>query len=47
MAPRSGAGRDSEITVYKAMGIAMEDLVAANLAFQGAKLVQGGGSMAW
>ena len=30
----------SEITVYKAMGIAMEDMVAANLAFERAN--QGG-----
>jgi len=43
------AGRlnDSEITVYKAMGIAMEDLVAAHLAFTRAQAAQGGGVMAW
>jgi ornithine cyclodeaminase/alanine dehydrogenase-like protein (mu-crystallin family) len=29
------------------MGIAMEDLVAANLAYQRAKLEHGGGVMAW
>jgi len=42
-----GRLNESEITVYKAMGIAMEDLVAANLAYQRAKLEQGGGMMAW
>jgi ornithine cyclodeaminase/alanine dehydrogenase-like protein (mu-crystallin family) len=42
-----GRLNESEITVYKAMGIAMEDLVAANLAYQRAKLEQGGGVMAW
>ena len=31
---RSGRKSDSEITVYKAMGIAMEDMVAANLAYR-------------
>jgi ornithine cyclodeaminase/thiomorpholine-carboxylate dehydrogenase len=43
------AGRlnESEITVYKAMGIAMEDLVAANLAYQRAGLEHAGGVMAW
>jgi len=38
---------DRDITVYKAMGIAMEDLVAANLAYQRARLEHGGGVMAW
>jgi ornithine cyclodeaminase/alanine dehydrogenase-like protein (mu-crystallin family) len=32
---------------YKAMGIAIENLVAANLAYQRAKLEQGGGAMVW
>jgi ornithine cyclodeaminase/alanine dehydrogenase-like protein (mu-crystallin family) len=32
-----GRSSDHEITVYKAMGVAMEDMVAANLAFQRAK----------
>ena len=32
--PRRGRANPSEITVYKAMGIAMEDMVAANLAFR-------------
>jgi alanine dehydrogenase len=35
--PRKGRGNDSEITVYKAMGIAMEDMVAANLAYRTAR----------
>jgi alanine dehydrogenase len=38
---------DSEITVYKAMGIAMEDMVAANLAYQRARQVGSGGVMVW
>lgn len=33
---------DDEITVYKAMGVAMEDMVAANLAFQRARLDEAG-----
>ena len=43
------AGRvsDVEVTVYKAMGIAMEDMVAANLAYERAKREGGGGMMAW
>jgi alanine dehydrogenase len=40
------AGRD-EITVYKAMGVAMEDLVAANLAYEAALKAGGGGRMDW
>jgi ornithine cyclodeaminase/alanine dehydrogenase-like protein (mu-crystallin family) len=39
-------GRD-EITVYKAMGVAMEDLVAANLAYEAALEAGGGGRMDW
>jgi len=35
--PRRGRTARSEITVYKAMGIAMEDMVAANLAFRSAQ----------
>lgn len=35
--PRRGRTNASEITVYKAMGIAMEDMVAANLAFRRAQ----------
>jgi alanine dehydrogenase len=38
---------DDEITVYKAMGVAMEDMVAANLAFQRAKEAGGGNIMDW
>lgn len=34
---REGRVSDSQITVYKAMGIAMEDMVAAHLAFESAK----------
>ena len=44
---RRGRVSDSEITVYKAMGIAMEDMIAANLAYQKAKREGGGGVMAW
>ncbi len=35
--PRRGRARESEITVYKAMGIAMEDMVAANLVYDRAR----------
>jgi alanine dehydrogenase len=38
---------DGEITVYKAMGVAMEDMVAANLAYRRAILERVGGTMAW
>jgi alanine dehydrogenase len=38
---------DDEITVYKAMGIAMEDMVAANLAFESAKRAGGRSAMEW
>ena len=31
---RPGRISNTEITVYKAMGIAMEDMVAANLAYE-------------
>jgi len=44
---KAGRLSDGEITVYKAMGIAMEDMVAANLAYQRAKREGGGGLMAW
>ena len=44
---RPGRLSDGEITVYKAMGIAMEDMVAANLAYQKAKREGGGGAMSW
>jgi len=35
--PRRGRAHASDVTVYKAMGIAMEDMVAANLAYRSAK----------
>ena len=38
---------DDEITVYKAMGIAMEDMVAANLVYEAAKREGGGRVMTW
>jgi ornithine cyclodeaminase/alanine dehydrogenase-like protein (mu-crystallin family) len=44
---KAGRLSDVEITVYKAMGVAMEDMVAANLAYQRAKREDGGGVMAW
>jgi alanine dehydrogenase len=44
----SGRGRvrESEITVYKAMGVAMEDMVAANLAYRAARRAGRGASIA-
>jgi alanine dehydrogenase len=44
---KPGRLSDVEITVYKAMGVAMEDMVAANLAYQRAKREDGGDLMAW
>lgn len=44
---KPGRRSDDEITVYKAMGIAMEDLVAANVTYQKAKRESGGGVMIW
>jgi ornithine cyclodeaminase/alanine dehydrogenase-like protein (mu-crystallin family) len=44
---KAGRRSDDEITVYKAMGVAMEDMVAANLAYQKAKREGGGRVMAW
>lgn len=44
---KPGRVSNVEITVYKAMGIAMEDMVAANLAYQRAKQAGGGAVMAW
>ena len=44
---KPGRISDTEITVYKAMGIAMEDMVAANLAYQRATRDGGGGVMLW
>jgi alanine dehydrogenase len=44
---KPGRTSDEEITVYKAMGVAMEDMVAANLAYQTAKREHTGGVMEW
>jgi len=44
---KPGRLSDVEITVYKAMGVAMEDMVAANLAYQRAKQAGGYNVMAW
>jgi len=40
-----GRSHESEITVYKAMGIAMEDMVAANLAYRSTQRSAGGASI--
>ncbi|MEU8106366.1 ornithine cyclodeaminase family protein [Nonomuraea muscovyensis] len=45
--PRAGRRDDREITVYKAMGIGMEDMVAANLVYRRALRDGVGGVMAW
>lgn len=44
---KPGRQNDKEITVYKAMGIAMEDMVAANLVFRTATQQKGGSLMDW
>jgi ornithine cyclodeaminase/alanine dehydrogenase-like protein (mu-crystallin family) len=44
---KSGRDYDNQITVYKAMGIAMEDMVAANLAYNKALLEGGGEQIPW
>jgi len=44
---RRGRIDASEVTVYKAMGIAMEDMVAANLAFRSAQRAGAGVSIDW
>lgn len=44
---KPGRISETEITVYKAMGIAMEDMVAANIAYQRARREEGGGVMTW
>src|SRR5262249_44003969 len=44
---KPGGLSDEEITVYKAMGVAMEDMVAANLAFQRAQKVGAMNEMEW
>jgi ornithine cyclodeaminase/alanine dehydrogenase-like protein (mu-crystallin family) len=43
----TGRSRPDEITVYKAMGVAMEDLVAATLAYDAALRAGGGSRMDW
>jgi ornithine cyclodeaminase/alanine dehydrogenase-like protein (mu-crystallin family) len=45
--PRRGRAHDSEITVYKAMGIAMEDMVAANLVYDRARRSAAGTLADW
>lgn len=42
-----GRTDETEITVYKGMGIAMEDMVAANLAYAAATSQKAGGVMRW
>lgn len=44
---KPGRVSETEITVYKAMGVAMEDMVAANLAYEKARREGGGGVMTW
>ncbi|PYU77691.1 MAG: hypothetical protein DMG50_30020 [Acidobacteria bacterium] len=44
---KAGRLSDVEITVYKSMGVAMEDMVAANLVYQRAKREGGRGVMVW
>lgn len=44
---RKGRRDDQEITVYKAMGIAMEDMIAANLVYRNALASGGGSHMDW
>jgi len=44
---KPGRTSNDEITIYKAMGVAMEDMVAANLAYETAKRNHGGGVMQW
>lgn len=43
--PRNGRADATEITIYKAMGLAMEDMVAANLAYRAAQKAGGGASI--
>jgi alanine dehydrogenase len=44
---KPGRRSEDEITVYKAMGVALEDMVAANLVYQKARAEGGGALMAW
>lgn len=39
---RPGRTSDQQITIYKAMGVAMEDMVAADLAYHEAKRIGAG-----
>jgi ornithine cyclodeaminase/thiomorpholine-carboxylate dehydrogenase len=39
---RPGRTSDQQITIYKAMGVAMEDMVAADLAYREAKRLGAG-----
>lgn len=45
--PGLGRTSDTDITVYKAMGLAIEDLIAANLAYQNAVTQRRGATLAW
>jgi alanine dehydrogenase len=45
--PKTGRRNDQEITVYKSMGNAMEDMIAANLAYRTALATGAGGEMDW
>ncbi|WP_211261102.1 ornithine cyclodeaminase family protein [Pseudonocardia acaciae] len=45
--PRRGRTNDTEITVYKGMGIGMEDMVAANLAYRRATAAETGQTYNW
>ena len=45
--PEIGRRTDEEVTVYKAMGVAMEDLVAANLAYCSAVAAGVGTTLIW
>ena len=45
--PGRGRASDAEITVYKAMGIAMEDMVAANLVYDRARQSAAGTLVDW
>ena len=45
--PTLGRSSDAEITVYKAMGVAMEDMVAANLVYRAARRSRSGVTIDW
>jgi alanine dehydrogenase len=44
---KPGRTTDTEITVYKAMGIGMEDMIAANLAYRSALHAGTGQQLSW